>query len=70
MLMKQKKPICYYSETFSIIVANYPTYDKELYALAHSVNKWNHYIMGKETITDTDHHPSQHVQSQNKLQHP
>jgi hypothetical protein len=28
-------------------VINYPTYDKELYALVQSVKKWNHYLMGK-----------------------
>ena len=33
VLMQQKKPICYHSEKFSQAVINYPTYDKELYAL-------------------------------------
>jgi hypothetical protein len=33
VLMQKKKPICYHSEKFSQAVINYPTYDKELYAL-------------------------------------
>jgi hypothetical protein len=33
VLMQHRKPICYHSETFTTIVINYPTYDKELYAL-------------------------------------
>ena len=47
---------------------NYPTYDKELYALVQSVKKWKHYLIGKETIIHTDHQPLQYLQSQTKLQ--
>jgi hypothetical protein len=47
---------------------NYPTYDKELYALVQSVKKWKHYLLGKETIVHTDHQPLQYLQSQTKLQ--
>ena len=57
ILMQYHKPICYHSETFNQVVVNYPTYDKELYALVQSINKWKHYLLGKETIIHTDHHP-------------
>jgi len=33
VLMQHGKPICYHSKTFNSAVVNYPTYDKELYAL-------------------------------------
>lgn len=33
VLTQHGKPICYHSETFNPTVVNYPTYDKELYAL-------------------------------------
>ena len=39
VLMKYRNPICYHSETFNQFVVNYPTYDKELYALVQSVKK-------------------------------
>jgi hypothetical protein len=68
VLMQQRKPIFFHSETFSKVVCNYPTYDKELYALVQSVKKWKHYLMGKETIIHTDHQPLQYLQSQTKLQ--
>jgi hypothetical protein len=42
--------------------------DKELYALVQSVKKWNHYLVGKETIIHTYHQPMQYLQSQSKLQ--
>jgi hypothetical protein len=55
VLIQYRKPICYHSETFNQVVVNYPTNDKELYALVQSVKKWKHYLLGKETIIHTDH---------------
>jgi hypothetical protein len=68
VLLQHGKPICFHSETFNGVVINYPTYDKELYALVQSVKKWKHYLLGKETIIHTDHQPLQYLQSQTKLQ--
>eukprot|EP00253_Pinus_taeda_P022396 PITA_22396 len=68
VLMQDGKPICYHFETFTSTVVNYPTYDKELYALVQSVKKWKHYLMGKETIIHTNHQPLQYLHSQTKLQ--
>ena len=68
VLMQYCKPICYHSETFNQVVFNYPTYDKELYALVQSVKKWKHYLFGKETIIHIDHQPLQYLQAHTKLQ--
>jgi hypothetical protein len=57
VLMQYRNPICYHSETFNQVVVNYPTYDKELYALVQSVKKWKNYLLGKETIIHTDDQP-------------
>ena len=56
-LLQHGKPICFHSKTFNGAVINYPTYDKELYALVKSVKKWKHYLLGKETIIHMDHQP-------------
>jgi hypothetical protein len=63
VLMQYCKPICYHSENFNQVVVNYPSYDKELYALVQSVKKWKHYLLGKETIVHIDHHPLQYLQA-------
>jgi hypothetical protein len=68
VFMKRGKPICYHSDTFTQVVINYPTYDKELYALVQSVNKSKHYLMGKETIIHIDHQSLHYFHSQTKLQ--
>ena len=68
VLLQHGKPIAFHFETFNGIVTNYPTYDKELYALVQSIKKWKHYLMGKEMIIHTDHQPLQYLQSQTNLQ--
>ena len=67
VLMQHGKPICYHSKTFNSAVVNYPTYDKELYALLQTVKKWKHYLLGKETVIHIDHQPLQYLHSQTKL---
>jgi hypothetical protein len=47
VLLQHGKPICFNSENFNGVVINYPTKDKELYALVESVKKWKHYFLGK-----------------------
>jgi hypothetical protein len=68
VLMQYCKPICYHFETFNQVFVNYPTYDKDLYALVQSVKKWKHYLLGKEKIIHTDHQPLHYLQAQTKLQ--
>ena len=41
--MQHGKPISFHSEIFNGDVANYPTYDKDLYALVQSVKKVFHW---------------------------
>ena len=61
VLLQHGKPIAFYSKTFNGAVTNYPTYDKDVYALVQSVKKWKYYLMGKETIIHTDHQPLQYL---------
>ena len=68
VLMQHGKPISFHSEIFNGAMTNYPTYEKELYALVQSVKKWKHYLMGKEIIIHNNHQPLQYLQSQSKLQ--
>jgi hypothetical protein len=61
VLMQGEKHACYHSEVFHGPILNYPTYDKELYALVQAVKKWKHYLMGKDIIIHTDHKPLQYL---------
>lgn len=69
VLMQDGQPIAYHSQLFQGAQKNYPTYDKELFALYQVVKHWCVYLLGKETIVHTNHHPLQYLQAQaNQLQ--
>ena len=46
---------------------NYPTYDKELYALVRALETWQHYLWPKEFVIHTDHESLKHLKGQGKL---
>jgi len=55
ILMQGGRLVSYHSKLFHGSVLNYPTYDKEVYAMVQVVKKWKHYLMGKETVFHTNH---------------
>uniref|UniRef100_A0A2N9G165 Integrase catalytic domain-containing protein n=1 Tax=Fagus sylvatica TaxID=28930 RepID=A0A2N9G165_FAGSY len=55
VLMQEKRPIAYFSEKLNGAALNYPTYDKELYALVRALETWQHYLWPKEFVIHTDH---------------
>ena len=44
VLMQEMRPIAYFSEKLNGAALNYPTYDKELYALVRALETWQHYL--------------------------
>ena len=44
VLMQEKRPIMFFSEKLNGAQLNYPTYDKELYALVRALQVWQHYL--------------------------
>ncbi|KAG7533110.1 Zinc finger CCHC-type superfamily [Arabidopsis thaliana x Arabidopsis arenosa] len=65
--MQDKKPIAYFSEKLVGTTLNYPTYDKELYALVWTLQTWQHYLWPKEFVIHTDHESLKHLKGQQKL---
>ncbi|OAO89342.1 hypothetical protein AXX17_ATUG01610 [Arabidopsis thaliana] len=62
-----KKPIAYFSEKLGGSTLNYPTYDKELYALVRALQTLQHYLWPKEFVIHTDHESLKHLKGQQKL---
>ncbi|CAA7040564.1 unnamed protein product [Microthlaspi erraticum] len=65
--MQDKKPIAFFSEKLGGATLNYPTYDKELYALVRALQTWQHYLWPKEFVIHTDHESLKHLKGQQKL---
>jgi hypothetical protein len=57
----------YFNEKLSGATLNYPTYDKELYALVRALETWQHYLWPKEFVIHSDHKSLKHLKGQGKL---
>jgi hypothetical protein len=67
VLMQEGHPIAYFSEKLSGAALNYPTYDKEMYALVRALENWQHYLWPKEFVIHTDHESLKHLKGQRRL---
>ncbi|KAL1535253.1 hypothetical protein AAHA92_31333 [Salvia divinorum] len=67
VLLQDGKPIAYFSEKLKEAQLNYPTYDKELYALVRALETWQHYLWPREFVIHTDHESLKHLKGQGKL---
>ena len=65
VLMKEERPITYFSEKLSGAQLNYPIYDKELYALVRVLHVWEHYLRPHEFILHTDHETLKYLKRSN-----
>jgi hypothetical protein len=57
----------YFSKTLNRATLNYPTYDKELYALIRTLETWQHYLWPKEFVIHSDNKSLKHLKGQGKL---
>ncbi|KAG8485859.1 hypothetical protein CXB51_019209 [Gossypium anomalum] len=67
VLTQEGKPVVYFSEKLSGAPLNYPTYNKEMYALIRALETWQHYLWPKEFVIHSDHQSLKHIKGQHKL---
>ncbi|XP_052481184.1 uncharacterized protein LOC128035478 [Gossypium raimondii] len=67
VLTQDGRPVAYFSEKLNGAVLNYPTYDKEMYALIRALETWQHYLWPKEFVIHSDHEALKHIKGQAKL---
>jgi len=67
VLLQGGHPIAYFSEKIHGASLNYPTYDKELYALVRALQTWEHYLVSKEFVIHSDHESLKYLKGQHKL---
>ena len=54
-------------EKLSGTALNYLTYDKELYAVIHALETWQHYLLPKEFVIHTYHESLKYLHGQGNL---
>lgn len=67
VLLQGGHPIAYFSEKLHSATLNYPTYDKELYALIRALQTWEHYLVSKEFVIHSDYQSLKYIRGQSKL---
>jgi hypothetical protein len=67
VLLQEGKSIAYFSKKLSGPLLNYLTYDKELYALVHVLETWQHYLWSKEFVIHSDYESLKHIRGQAKM---
>ncbi|XP_027156398.1 uncharacterized protein LOC113774129 [Coffea eugenioides] len=67
VLMQDKRPCAFFSEKLGGAALNYPTYDKELYALVRALETWQHYLRPREFVIHADHESLKFLKGQPKL---
>lgn len=67
VLLQEGRPIAYFSEKLNGATLNYPTYDKELYAVMRALETWQHYLLPKEFVIHTDHESLKYLKNQKNL---
>ncbi|XP_071928136.1 uncharacterized protein [Coffea arabica] len=70
VLHQNHRPLAYFSEKLSGGALNYPTYDKELYAVVRALEVWQHYLMPKEFVIHTDHESIKFLKGKEKKLQP
>ncbi|KAJ4802427.1 polyprotein [Rhynchospora pubera] len=68
VLSQGGRPIAYLSKSFGPKNRGKSTYEKELLAVLMAIDKWRHYLQGKQFIIKTDHQSLKHLLEQ-KLTH-
>ena len=53
--MQQGRPLAYLSKSLSSRNRGLSVYEKELLAIVFAVTKWEHYLLGRHFIINTDH---------------
>ena len=67
VLIQDGEPLMYFREKLNGATLNYPTYDKELFALIRTLQVWQHYLWPKEFVIHSDHESFKYLKGQSKL---
>jgi len=67
LLLHSGHSISYFNEKLRGVTLNYPTYDKEYYALVRTLQTWKHYLVSQEFIIHSDHESLKYLKGHHKL---
>jgi hypothetical protein len=66
-MSQDNRPVAYFNGKLNETKKKYSTYDKEFYAIIHSLKKWRHYLVSQEFVLYSDNQALQFITRQEKL---
>jgi hypothetical protein len=67
VLSQENRAITFYSEKLNGSRIKYSTYEKEFYAIIHTLRHWRHYLIQREFILFSDDEAMKVINGQHKL---
>ena len=67
VLIREGRPITYFSEQLKKSRVNYSAYDEEFYAMVRALEHWSHYLKGQPFVLHSDHESLKNISGQSKL---
>ena len=61
VLMPDGKPVCYANQSLNDTESRYSNIEKELLASCWSLERFSHYVFGKQVVVETDHKPLESI---------
>ena len=69
VLNQKDQRVAYSSEKLNDAKLRYSTYDKEFYAVVHTLRYWRHYLLPHEFVLYSDHEALRYLHSRGSLAH-
>ncbi|GKB39958.1 reverse mRNAase [Tanacetum coccineum] len=67
VLSQEGRAVAFHSEKLNDARQKWSTYEQELYAVVQAIKKWEHYLIQREFVVNSDHQSLKYFQTQMHL---